>query len=61
MTGKVCDADCFMAQLKSLESQGDAPAIVQVPNAVGTLPARVTVYTNTLTTKYTKYTKYTYY
>ena len=42
MPGKDCDADCVLAQLKSLESQGDAPAILQVPIAVGTLPARVT-------------------
>jgi hypothetical protein len=56
MPGKDCDADSFLAQIKSLESQGDAPAILQVPIAVGTLPARVTAYTNTLTTKYTKYT-----
>jgi hypothetical protein len=50
MPGKACDADCLLAQLKSLESQGDVPAILQVPNAVGTLPARVTAYTNALTT-----------
>jgi hypothetical protein len=56
MPGKVCDADCLLAQLKSLESRGDVPAILQVPNAVGTLPARVTAYTNALTTKYTEYT-----
>jgi hypothetical protein len=54
MSGKACDADWLLAQLK--KSQGDAPAILQVPNAVGILPARVTVYTNTLTTKYTKCT-----
>ena len=56
MPGKDCDADSFLAQIKSLESQGDAPAILQVPIAAGTLPARVTAYTNTLTTKYTTYT-----
>ena len=54
MPGKACDADCFLAQLKSLESQGDAPAILQVPIAIETLHAEVTVYTSTLTTKYTK-------
>jgi TolA-binding protein len=51
MPGNACDADCVVEELKSLESPGDAPAILQIPIAVATRLAWVTAYTNALTTQ----------